>query len=98
MRLLISIINASNNGNSVLLGNQNCMTKPTLITLHSNEYSYKCHYYPFAFKLDKSVRCCKNLGDLSNEIWVPNKTEDLIKSGFSMITGIKKLKTLTKYI
>ena len=37
MRLLISIINASNNANSVLLGNRNCLTKPTLINLHSNE-------------------------------------------------------------
>ena len=35
--------------------------------------------------------------DLSNQVCVPNKTEDLILSVFNMITGINKSKTLTKH-
>ena len=69
MRLLISIVNASNNTKSVLLGN--------LINLHSNKYSDKCRYYAFAVKLDKCIRSCNNLGDLFNKLCVPKKTEDL---------------------
>ena len=37
--LLISAVNASNHTKCVSLNNQNCMTQPTLINLHSNEYS-----------------------------------------------------------
>ena len=39
MELLISIINASNHRKCVFLSNQKCMTQPTLINLHPNEYS-----------------------------------------------------------
>ena len=35
---------------------------------------------------------------LPNKAWIPNKTEDLNLSVFDMITGINKLKTLTKHI
>ena len=38
------------------------------------------------------------LNDLSNNVCVPNKTEDLNLSVFSIITGINQLKTLTKHI
>ena len=38
------------------------------------------------------------LNDLSNNVCVPNKTEDLNLSVFNIITGINQLKTLTKYI
>ena len=37
--LLISAVNASNHTKCVSLNNQSCMTQPTLINLHSNEYS-----------------------------------------------------------
>ena len=37
------------------LSNQKCMTQPIHINLHSNEYSQKFHYYPFAAKLDRCV-------------------------------------------
>ena len=48
--LLTSIVNASNHTNCVSLSNQKCMTQPTLINLHLNEYSQEFHYYPFAVK------------------------------------------------
>ena len=74
------------------------MTQPTLINLHPNECSLEFHYYPFAVKLDRSAGSCNILNDLSNKVCVPNKTEDLNLSVFTMITGINELKTLTKHI
>ena len=55
--------------------------------LHPNEYSQQLHYYPFAVKLNRCVRNCDTLNDLSNKVCVPNKTEDLNPSVFNMITG-----------
>ena len=53
------------------------MTQPTLINLHTNEYSQEFYYYPFAAKLDRCVGSCNTLNDLSHKVCVPNKTEDL---------------------
>ena len=51
--LLTSTVNASNHTKGVFLSNQKCMTQPTHINLHANEYSQEFHYYPFAVKLDR---------------------------------------------
>ena len=96
--LLISIINASNHTKCVSLSNQECMTQPTFINLHPNEYSQEFHYYPFGIKLDRCVRGCNTLNYLLNKVCVPNKTEDLNLSVFNMIKGINESKTLTKHI
>ena len=45
--LLSNIVTGSNHTRCVLLSNQKCMTQPTLIDSHPNEYSQKFHYYPF---------------------------------------------------
>ena len=74
------------------------MTQPTLINLYSNEYSQEFHYYPFAVKLDRCVGSCNTLNDLSNKLFIPNKTEDLNLSVFNIITCINELQTLTKNI
>ena len=68
IRLLTSIISASNHTKCVLLSNQKCMTQPTLIHL------YTIDYYPFVVKLDKCIESCNTLNDLSNKVCVPNKT------------------------
>ena len=68
------------------LNNQQCMTQPTLINLHLNEYSQGLLYYPFAVNLDTCS--CNTPNDLSNRICVPNKTGDLNLNVFNMITGI----------
>ena len=81
-----------------MLSNQKCTTQPNVINLHPNEYTQELHYYPFAFNLDRCIRSCNTLNDLSNKVCVANKTEDLNLSVFSMIIGINELKTLTKYI
>ena len=36
----------------MLLSNQKCITQPTLVKLHPNQYSQEFHYYPFVVKLD----------------------------------------------
>ena len=46
------------------------MIHPTLINLHPNEYNKEFHYYPFAVKLDRCVRSCNTLNDLSNKVFV----------------------------
>ena len=53
--LLTGLVNGSNHTKSVLLSNQKCMTHPTLINFHPNEYSQEFYYYPFAGKLDRCV-------------------------------------------
>ena len=96
--LLTSLVSASNHKKCVSLSNEKCEIQPTFINLHPNEYSQEFHYYPFTVKLDKCVRSCNFLNDLSNKVCVPNKTEDLNLNVFNMITGINELKTLTKHI
>ena len=93
MRLLISIVNASNHTKCLSLSNRKCKIQPTLINLHPNEYSQEFHYYPFAVELDRCVGSCNNLNDLSNKVCVPKKTEDLNQSMFNMITVMNKSKT-----
>ena len=73
MALLISIVNAFNHTKCILLSNQKCMIQPTIINLHPNEYSQEFHYL-FAVKLDRCVRSCNTLNDLSNKVCVSNKT------------------------
>ena len=74
------------------------MTQPALVNLCPNEYSQEFHYYPFAVKLDRCVRSCNTLNDLSNKVCVPNKTESLNLSVFDMTTRINESKILTKRI
>ena len=64
--------------------------------MHPNEYCQECHYYLFSVKLDRSVGKANTLSDLSNEVCVQNKREDLNLSVFNMITGINESKTLIK--
>ena len=68
------------------LSNQKCMTQPSLINLHPNEYCQEFNCYPFALKLDRCVGSCNTLNDLFNKVCVLNKTEYLNLSMFSMIT------------
>ena len=68
------------------------MTQPTLINLHPNENSQEFHFYPFAVKLDRCVRSCNTLNDLSNKVCILSKTEDLNLSVFNMITRMNESK------
>ena len=75
--LLTGIVSVSNHTKYVLLSNQRCMSQPTIINLHPNEYSQEFHNYPFAVNLDRCVGSCNTLNDLPNKVCVSNKTEDL---------------------
>ena len=102
--LLFCIVNGSNCAECVSLNNQQCMTQPTLINLHSNEYIQGLHYFPFALNLDKYVevyrwvRRYSTLNDLSSRVSVRNKTKDFNLHVFNMITGITELKTLKRHM
>ena len=98
MGLLINMVNASNHTKCISLSNQKCMVQPTLINLPPNEYGQDFQHYPFLVKLYRYTGSCNILNDLSNKVCVPNKTEDLNLSIFSMIVEINKLKLLTKHI
>ena len=95
--LLTDASTASNHTKCASLSNKKCMTQPTIINLHHNECIQGLHYYPFAVNLDRCVRSCNTLNDLSNKVRAPNETEELNRSIFNMITGINDMKTLTKY-
>ena len=93
--LLIRIVNASNHTKCVSLGSQKYTIQLSFTNLHPNEYSQELHYYQF------SVRCvesCNNLNDLSNNVYVKNKTEDLYLSVLNLIKGTNESKALRKHI
>ena len=96
--LLTGLVNRSNHTKCVLLSNQKCITQPTLINLHPNEYVHEFHYYPYAIKLDRYVGSCNTLNDVLNKVCVPNKTKNLNLTVFYMIAGISESKILTKHI
>ena len=48
--------------------------------------------------MDRYVGSCNTLIDLSSKACVPNRTEDLNLSVFSMVTFKNESKTLTKHI
>ena len=75
------------------------MVQPTLINSDPNEYGQGLHYYQLTINLDRCVRSCNTLNDLSNRLCVPDKTQDLNLNVFNMITKKKnESKTLTKQI
>ena len=82
--LLRNIPNGSNHTKYMSLINQKCMTQPTLINLHPNEYSQIFVYYPFAVKLNRCVRSFNTLNDLPNKVCASNKTEDLNLNVFKL--------------
>ena len=96
--LLASLVNASIHTKCVSLSNQQCTTQPTFINLSPNEYTQELRYRLFAVNLDRFVRSCSILNDLSNKVCVPNKTEDLNLSVFNMVIGINESKILTKHV
>ena len=53
------------------------MCKPAFINFSHNVYSQELHYCPLAVKLDRCVRSCNTLNDLSYKVCVSNKTESL---------------------
>ena len=66
--------------------------------LHPNEHSQQFHYYPLTIKLDKCVRSCNTLNDLSIKLCIPNKPKYLNLKLFNIITRTNESKILTRHI
>ena len=98
MGLLISIVNASNYTKCISLSKQKYEIQLTFINLHPNKYSREFHYYPFTFKLDKSIESCNTLNDLSSKVYVSNKIEELNLNVINIITVTNESKILIKHI
>ena len=94
MRLLTSIVSASNHTKCVSLSNQKCMTQSALI--NPNEYSQELCYYPFSNNLDGCAMSWNTLDNLSSKLCVQNEPENLNLHVFNMITETNETKTLTK--
>ena len=76
-RSLASVANVSNFTTCVSLNQQPCITRPTIINLNPDEHNQGFCYYTFMIKLDKCNGSCNTLDDVSLEICVPNKLENL---------------------
>ena len=59
MMLLINHTNITYN----IKYNQQCLTQPTVINLHPNEYIQGLHHYPFGVNLDRCAGSCNNLNE-----------------------------------
>ena len=70
------------------------LIKKMFINLHRNEYTQGLHYYSFTVNLDRWVRICNAVNNLSTKVFVPNKTGDLNLSMFNINTGLNESKTL----
>ena len=96
--LLTSLVNVCSHTKCVTSCNEKCEIQHTLINLHPNEYSQELHYCQFSVKLDRYVGSCNTLNDLSNKVYVPDKTEGFNIHVFNMIIGKKESKMLVKFI
>ena len=74
----------------LLLNNELCMVRPTLIYFNPIELEY----YLFMISLDK----CRSCNVLSTKSCVPEKTKDINAQAFSMITNKKEVKAMKKHI
>ena len=83
--LLTSILSPSIDTKYVSLSNKKCMTQPTLINLHPNEYSQELRYYPFAVNWYRCAVSWNILDDLPSIACVTNKIDDLNLHVFNMI-------------
>ena len=73
--LLTGRVNGFNHTKCVSLSNQKCMTQPTLINLHLNEYGQEFHNHPFAVKLHK---CANTLSNTLNSLNTLNEVVILL--------------------
>ena len=94
-RSLTTTVNDSNHKKCISLNNEQCMTQPTVINLHPNEYIHRLSYYPFLVNIDRCIRSYNTFNYLCNKIRISKKTENLNLSICNMITGINASKTLT---
>ena len=78
----------------VLLNNEPCIIRPTLIDLSS----VVLNHYPFMISLDKCNRSCNAVNDLPTKICIASKAKDTNDKVFLMITRANEAKTLVSHI
>ena len=98
MGLLTTIECPSNQQNNCRWANRNVWLSLLLLIYILINIVLELHDCAFAVNLHRCVGRCNIPTDLSNKVCVPNKTEDLNLSVFSIITRINESKTLTKDI
>ena len=98
IELLASIVNGTNHTKFISLNNQQYMARPNLTDLNSDEYDQGLRYHPLTINLDRSYGICNTLDDLSDRIFVSNKTEVVHLSNFNKLTRKTESKTLGKLI
>ena len=98
IRLLTSTVNSSNHTKCISLNNQQYIARPTLISLHPNEYSQVLHYYLFVFNLGRCTGSCNTLKDLSNKILCCKQNRRFRSKRIQHDKRNKKSKTLAKQI
>ena len=94
--LLTGLVNGSNHAKCVLLKNQKYMIQHTFVNLRPNECSQQFHYYLFAVKLDRFAGSFNTFSDLTNKVYIPNKTEDLNLSVFNRNYRNKLIENINK--
>ena len=81
---------ARNQKKYLLLNDEPCLARPTLIDLNPVEPKY----YPFIITLDKCTGSC----DASSpKVCVPKETKDINVKAFNMIANKNEPKTMTKH-
>ena len=74
IRLLTSIVNASNHTKCVSLSNQKSVAELTHINLHpKKECCQELRCYPFVVNPDRCAGSCNCLDELSGRVWISNK-------------------------
>ena len=68
------------------MNNQSRKIRPSLIDVNPNEYNQGLRYNPFMVNLDRCDIRCYTFDDPSDAMCVPNRTEDVNLSVFSIIT------------
>ena len=53
-----------------------------------NEQTQGLHYYPFRVNLYRGGGSCNTPNGLSNKVYIRNKSEDLNRGVFDLITGV----------
>ena len=97
-RRIVSIDHVSDTTDYLSFNKQPCMTRPTIINLNPGEYNQGFCSSPFTVNLESCIRIFNILNDPSNKICVPNKTENVNLSVFSMITRVNESKLLARHI
>ena len=82
LTILSNFINASSSLNSISMKNQECKTRPQVVSINSNNPIF----YPFSIKISKCSGNCNNLNDPYAKTCVPDIIENLNVKVFNLLT------------